>query len=76
MGPARRRLMVRFDDADRGGRPRVLGRAAGDRDELAATPSFAGSRSPTCSCESHGPDGTALTGCAKVYLCPRRCAAV
>lgn len=69
-GPARRRLGVRFDDAiwadaTRGFSGRALDTAMGARRALERDGVVLDQLLP---CQAHGPDGTELAGCAKLYL--------
>jgi hypothetical protein len=70
MGTAQRRLAVRFDEAVwreavRGFSRGPLGIATSARSEAERRGVALGDVLP---CEAHGPDGTALAGCAKLYL--------
>lgn len=70
MGTAQRRLAVRFDDAVwreavRGFSRRPLEIATNARSDAERRGIALADVLP---CEAHGPDGTALAGCAKLYL--------
>ena len=70
MGTAQRRLAVRFDDAV--WREAVRGFSRGPLEIATNARSDAERRGVALAevrpCEAHGPDGTALAGCAKLYL--------
>ena len=70
MGTAQRRLPVRFDDT--AWREAVRGFSRGPLEIATNARSDAERRgvalAEVLSCEAHGPDGTSLAGCAKVYL--------
>lgn len=70
MGTAQRRLAVRFDEAVwreavRGFSPGPLAIATSARRDAERRGVALADVLP---CEAHGPDGTALAGCAKLYL--------
>ena len=70
MGSARRRSTVRFDEAV--WRETVRGFSGGPLEIATSARSSAERRGVALAdvlpCEGHGPDGTALAGCAKLYL--------